>query len=45
MDLDIPVIYDMDFGHRPPQIAMVNGGYLEIETEDGKGVVRLLEKY
>lgn len=44
MDLDIPVIYDMDFGHRPPQIAMVNGGYLEIETEDGKGVVRLLEK-
>lgn len=42
LDLDIPVIYDMDFGHRPPQIAMLNGGYLEIESEDGQGTVKIL---
>ena len=30
LDLNIPVIYDMDFGHRPPQIAMLNGGFLKL---------------
>ena len=39
-NLDIPVVYDMDFGHRPPQIAMINGGFLEIESKDGKGYVK-----
>ena len=39
-NLDIPVVYDMDFGHRPPQIAMINGGFLEIESKGGKGYVK-----
>lgn len=39
-NLDVPVIYDMDFGHRPPQVAMVNGGFLEIESKNGKGYVK-----
>lgn len=40
LDLNIPVIYDMDFGHKPPQIAMLNGGFLEIEYQNGKGMVK-----
>lgn len=40
LDLNLPVIYDMDFGHKPPQIAMMNGGVLEIHSKDGKGFVR-----
>lgn len=40
LDLNIPIIYDADFGHRPPQIAMLNGGVLEIYSKDGKGSIR-----
>lgn len=40
LDLNIPVIYDMDFGHKPPQMAMLNGGFLEIESENGGGIVK-----
>lgn len=38
-ELGIPVIYDVDFGHVPPQITFVNGAVAEIEVSDGKGVV------
>lgn len=38
--LDIPIICDADIGHIPPQMAIVNGGILEITSEDGKGVVK-----
>lgn len=40
LDLNVPVIYDMDFGHKPPQIAIMNGGFLEINSKDGKGFVK-----
>jgi len=42
LDLNIPVIYDMDFGHRPPQIAMMNGGFLEITSSNGSGYVKII---
>lgn len=32
-DLDIPIIYDADIGHVPPQMPIVNGGILEVKNE------------
>lgn len=38
-DLKIPVIYDIDCGHQPPQITFINGAYGEIEYKNGEGIV------
>ncbi|WP_175640153.1 S66 family peptidase [Metabacillus schmidteae] len=38
-ELQIPIIYDIDCGHLPPQITLINGVYAEIETESGQGTV------
>ncbi|RLQ92516.1 S66 peptidase family protein [Planomicrobium sp. Y74] len=38
-ELGIPVIYDVDCGHMPPQIIFVNGAFAEVETCEGKGRV------
>lgn len=38
-ELQIPIIYDVDCGHKPPQITFINGAYAEVEVEDGKGIV------
>ncbi|MFD1030820.1 S66 family peptidase [Metaplanococcus flavidus] len=38
-ELGIPVLYDVDCGHMPPQIIFVNGAYAEVEFQDGKGKV------
>lgn len=37
--LNIPVIYDMDFGHISPRMTMINGGYAYITFEKGKGSI------
>lgn len=39
-DLNIPVIYDADIGHIPPQIQIVNGAYAHVVVEDGKAVIQ-----
>lgn len=39
-ELQIPIIYDIDCGHVPPQITFINGAYAEIEAGDGKGSVK-----
>ncbi|OMF21430.1 LD-carboxypeptidase [Paenibacillus sp. FSL H8-0548] len=39
-ELQIPIIYDIDCGHVPPQITFINGAFAEIEVEDGKGSVK-----
>jgi muramoyltetrapeptide carboxypeptidase len=39
-ELQIPIIYDIDCGHVPPQMTFINGAYAEIEVEDGKGSVK-----
>ncbi|WP_232695897.1 S66 family peptidase [Brevibacillus daliensis] len=39
-ELQIPIIYDIDCGHVPPQITLINGAYAEIEVEDGKGSMK-----
>ncbi|MBN3554633.1 LD-carboxypeptidase [Fictibacillus nanhaiensis] len=38
-ELNIPVIYDVDCGHVPPQITFVNGAYAEVEVDRGKGTI------
>lgn len=38
-ELQIPIIYDVDCGHKPPQITFINGAFAEIEVENGKGVI------
>ncbi|UWE05022.1 S66 family peptidase [Laceyella sacchari] len=39
-ELQVPVIYDMDCGHVPPQITFINGAYAEVEVAQGKGFVK-----
>ncbi|RDI45737.1 S66 family peptidase [Falsibacillus pallidus] len=38
-EFGIPIIYDVDCGHVPPQITFVNGAYAEVEVKDGKGKI------
>ena len=35
----IPIVYDADIGHVPPQMTFVNGAYGEIEVGDGKATM------
>lgn len=42
-DLQIPVAYDIDCGHVPPQMTLINGAYAEVEVSDGKG--RVLQRF
>ncbi|WP_102029284.1 S66 family peptidase [Salirhabdus sp. Marseille-P4669] len=42
-ELNIPIIYDIDCGHVPPQITFINGAYGEVTVEDGKG--KVLQKF
>ncbi len=36
-DLPIPVIFDADIGHQPPQMTIVNGAIAKVTCNDGKG--------
>ncbi|WP_421383078.1 S66 family peptidase [Bacillus salacetis] len=38
-ELGVPVVYDIDCGHRPPQVTFINGAYAVVEVADGKGTV------
>lgn len=38
-DLGVPVVYDIDCGHLPPQITFINGAYGKITAENGLGKV------
>lgn len=37
--LQVPIIYDIDCGHVPPQLTLVNGAHASIQVEDGKGTL------
>lgn len=37
---EMPILYDADIGHVSPQLAIVNGGVLEIEFNDGKATIQ-----
>jgi muramoyltetrapeptide carboxypeptidase len=38
-DLGMPVIYDFDIGHQPPQMPLVNGALADIKLSDGHGTI------
>jgi muramoyltetrapeptide carboxypeptidase len=38
-DIQCPVIYDMDIGHVPPQLSLVNGALAHVELRDGCGTI------
>ena len=39
-NMNIPVIYNADIGHVSPQIPIVSGAIIEVESEKGKGVIK-----
>lgn len=40
--LHVPIIYDADIGHIPPQLTIINGSYGKIEYDNGK--LKLIQK-
>lgn len=40
-DLNVPVIFGADIGHKGPQFSMVNGALATVECEGGKGKVSM----
>ena len=38
--LNVPVIYDADIGHVPPQMQIINGSYGEVDYVSGGAVIR-----
>ncbi|MFZ3577534.1 S66 family peptidase [Virgibacillus sp. DJP39] len=38
-ELNVPIVYDIDCGHVPPQVTLINGAYAEIEVKAGKGQI------
>ena len=38
-DIQCPVMYDMDIGHVPPQLSLVNGASAQVKLRDGYGTV------
>lgn len=39
--LQIPVVYDTDIGHVPPQLIMVNGAQAHVTVQDGKATCEI----
>ena len=37
--LNVPVLYDADIGHIPPQIQIVNGAIGKVDFVDGKATL------
>jgi len=37
--LNVPVIYDADIGHTPPQMQIINGSIGKVEFADGKATI------
>lgn len=38
-ELGLPIVYDLDFGHVPPQLTLINGAWAEVKVADGAGTV------
>lgn len=38
-ELKIPIVYDIDCGHVPPNMTFVNGAYADVYVSDGRGKV------
>lgn len=40
-DMKIPVFYEVDIGHVPPQLILVNGAVGEVVIEEGRGTLKM----
>jgi muramoyltetrapeptide carboxypeptidase len=38
-DLSVPVLMDLDIGHRPPQFTLINGAFATVGFDSGRGSV------
>ncbi|MCE3201587.1 S66 family peptidase [Paenibacillus sonchi] len=38
-ELQVPVVYDLDYGHVPPQMTLINGAYAEVKVAGGAGTI------
>lgn len=38
--LEIPVVFDCDFGHKPPRMPIVNGAVADVSVECGRGTIK-----
>ncbi|ERN51110.1 LD-carboxypeptidase [Alkalihalophilus marmarensis] len=38
-ELGIPVVYDIDCGHMPPQLTLINGAHAKVLVDHGRGMV------
>lgn len=38
-DLTVPVVFDADVGHQPPQMTLINGAMAKVSYENGRGRV------
>ena len=43
-DLNVPVIYDCDFGHVEPRMTIINGCYAQIDYNNGNGKIKMILK-
>lgn len=44
-ELGIPIVYDIDCGHMPPQITLVNGAVAEVQVRNGKAtIIQIFER-
>ncbi len=41
-DLNVPIIYNADIGHVPPQLTLINGAFVKVEFLQGK--IKLIQK-
>lgn len=38
--LEVPVILDVDIGHKPPQLTIINGAFATVDSSNGKGKIK-----
>lgn len=38
-ELQLPIVYDIDCGHVPPQMTFINGAYAQVKVGNGKGTI------
>ena len=42
-EMNIPVIFDADIGHKPPSLTIINGSIGTLHVKDGKGSLRQIQ--
>jgi muramoyltetrapeptide carboxypeptidase LdcA involved in peptidoglycan recycling len=38
-ELNIPIVYDADIGHKPPNMTLINGALAELSMDHGKATL------